>query len=258
MISLNEKTILVTGASSGVGRACATAFAQAGATLVLVARREERLSALQQNLDDRFGAHSVILAADISRKGDIERAFAALPQWARKVDILVNNAGLVKGMESEWETTSPDVDIMVDTNIKGLLTMTRLCLPGMLERGWGHVINLGSISGQEVYPGGSVYCATKFATRALSRGLKMDLLGTPIRVTSIDPGMVESEFSLVRFGGDEERASKVYTGMTPLSPEDVADAVVYAATRPPHVNISEMLILPTEQASTQLIHRREG
>ncbi|MFB0516073.1 MAG: SDR family NAD(P)-dependent oxidoreductase [Candidatus Neomarinimicrobiota bacterium] len=255
MMSLKEKTVLITGASSGIGAACAEAFAQAGATLVLAARRRERLEALQQGLQARFGTHAFIMAVDISQAAEVEQAFASLPPVGREVDILVNNAGTVKGLDPEWVVSPADVDLMIDTNIKGLITMTRLCLPGMIERGSGHVINIGSISGQEVYPGGSVYCATKFATRALTRGLKLDLLGSPIRVTSIDPGMVETEFSSVRFGGDEARAKKVYEGMTPLKPVDIADAVLYAATRPPHVNVSEMLILPTDQATTMLVHR---
>jgi NADP-dependent 3-hydroxy acid dehydrogenase YdfG len=191
------------------------------------------------------------MPVDVSRVDELSAAYEALPAVAKEVDILINNAGLVKGMEREWEVTPDDADVMIDTNIKGLLTMTRLVVPGMLERGAGHIINIGSISGQEVYPGGTVYCATKFAVRALSRGLKMDLLGTPIRVTSVDPGMVETEFSTVRFSGDEKRATQV------LGPEDVADAVLFAATRPQHVNISEVLILPTDQSSAKMVHREQ-
>lgn len=229
-------------------------FARGGPAVVLAARRKDRLEDLQRELQERFGTTCFLMPVDLSRVDKVDQAFASLPPLAREVDILINNAGLVQGLAPEWETSPEDVDLMVDTNIKGLITMTRLCLPGMLERGSGHVINVGSISGQEVYPGGSVYCATKFATRALIRGLKMDLLGTPVRVTSIDPGMVETEFSLVRFRGDAGRARKVYAGMTPLTPADIADAALYAATRPPHVNISEMLILPTDQASTTMVH----
>ena len=257
MFELKDKQVLITGASSGIGAACAETFARAGASLILAARREERLEQLGNSLRKRFGTVSVLMPVDVSRESDVTDAFSSLPADARKVDILINNAGLVKGLEREWEVSPDDVDVMVDTNIKGLLTMTRLVVPGMLERGSGHVINLGSISGQEVYPGGAVYCATKFAVRALSRGLKMDLLGTPIRVTSVDPGMVETEFSVVRFRGDEEQAAQVYEGTTPLRPEDVADAAFFAATRPPHVNISEILILPTDQASARMVHREQ-
>jgi len=256
MITLKEKTVLITGVSSGIGYACAEAFAQAGATLILAARRKDRLGALQRSLRERFGTTSFLMPVDVSRSDRVEQAFAALPPMGQKVDILVNNAGLVKGLEPEWEVSAEDVDTMIDTNIKGLITMTRLCVPGMIERGSGHVINVGSIAGQEVYPGGSVYCATKFATRALSRGLKMDLLGTPVRVTSINPGMVETEFSIIRFRGDEDRAKEVYASMTPLTPADIADAALYAATRPSHVNISEMLILPTDQSAARLVHRK--
>ncbi|MCH7521440.1 MAG: SDR family NAD(P)-dependent oxidoreductase [Candidatus Marinimicrobia bacterium] len=255
-MNLKNKLVLITGASSGIGDACAELFAQAGASLVLVARRRKRLEVLQQRLKERHNTESLVLASDVSRVGAVEPAFQALPPKWQAVDILINNAGLVKGMEPEWAITAADVDTMIDTNIKGLLTMTRLCIPGMLERGQGHVINLGSVAGREAYPGGSVYSATKFAVRALSRGLKMDLLGTPIRVTSIDPGMVETEFSVVRFGGDQTKAKEVYAGMTPLAADDIADAALYAATRPPHVNISELFIMPTDQAAARMVHRK--
>jgi NADP-dependent 3-hydroxy acid dehydrogenase YdfG len=257
MFDLKDKTVLVTGASSGIGAACAEIFAQAGASLILAARRKERLEQLSKSLQERFGTVSVVMPVDVSRVDELSAAYEALPAVAKEVDILINNAGLVKGLEREWEVTPDDADVMIDTNIKGLLTMTRLVVPGMLERGAGHIINIGSISGQEVYPGGAVYCATKFAVRALSRGLKMDLLGTPIRVTSVDPGMVETEFSIVRFHGDEKQAAQAYKGLTPLGPEDVADAVLFAATRPQHVNISEVLILPTDQASARMVHREQ-
>jgi serine 3-dehydrogenase len=257
MFDLKDKRVLITGASSGIGAACAEIFAQAGISLVLGARRKERLEQLSKSLQKRFGTVSVVMPVDVSRVDELSAAYEALPAVAKEVDILINNAGLVKGMEREWEVTPDDADVMIDTNIKGLLTMTRLVVPGMLERGAGHIINIGSISGQEVYPGGTVYCATKFAVRALSRGLKMDLLGTPIRVTSVDPGMVETEFSTVRFSGDEKRATQVYKGLTPLGPEDVADAVLFAATRPQHVNISEVLILPTDQSSAKMVHREQ-
>lgn len=257
-MTLKNKLVLITGASSGIGEACAELFARAGASLVLLARRRDRLEVLQQRLKERHKTESVVLVSDVSRVGEVEQAFQSLPPRWQAVDILINNAGLVKGMEPEWAVTAADVDTMIDTNIKGLLAMTRLCVPGMLERGHGHVINLGSVAGREAYPGGSVYCATKSAVRALSRGLKMDLLGTPIRVTSIDPGMVETEFSVVRFDGDQTKAREVYAGMMPLAAEDIADAALYAATRPPHVNISELFIMPTDQAAARMVHREES
>jgi NADP-dependent 3-hydroxy acid dehydrogenase YdfG len=229
MFDLKDKTVLVTGASSGIGAACAEIFAQAGASLILAARRKERLEQLSKSLQERFGTVSVVMPVDVSRVDELSAAYEALPAVAKEVDILINNAGLVKGLEREWEVTPDDADVMIDTNIKGLLTMTRLVVPGMLERGAGHIINIGSISGQEVYPGGGVYCATKFAT----------------------------EFSIVRFHGDEKQAAQAYKGLTPLGPEDVADAVLFAATRPQHVNISEVLILPTDQASARMVHREQ-
>lgn len=258
MISLQQKTVLITGASSGIGAACARAFAQAGASLVLLARRQERLEALQQRLHERHGSETVVMVSDVAQRDEVTRAFKALPRHWQAIDILINSAGGALGVAPEWETRAADIDTMIDVNIKGLLTLTGLCVPGMIERGFGHVINLGSIAGQEAYPGGSVYSATKFAVRALSRGLKMDLLGTPVRVTSIDPGMVQTEFSEVRFYGDKSRAEAVYEGLTPLTADDIAEAVLFAATRPAHVNISEMLILSTDQAAARMVHRQPG
>ncbi|MEE9466277.1 MAG: SDR family NAD(P)-dependent oxidoreductase [Candidatus Neomarinimicrobiota bacterium] len=258
MVSLQQKTVLITGASSGIGAACARAFAQAGTSLVLLARRQERLETLQQQLQERYGSDTVIVVSDVAQREKVTRAFKSLPRRWQAVDILVNNAGLALGVDNEWEARPQDIDAMIDVNVKGLLTLTGLCIPGMIERGLGHVINLGSIAGQEPYPTGSVYCATKFAVRALSRGLKMDLLGTPVRVTSIDPGLVQTEFSAVRFYGDKTRAEAVYEGLTPLTAEDIAEAVLFAATRPAHVNISEMLILSIDQAAARMVHRQKG
>lgn len=253
----DPSAILITGASSGIGAACAEAFALAGSRLLIMARRKDRLESLAARLAERHGAEVRIMVNDVSAADAVTKAFDSLPPEWQAVDILVNSAGLVQGVATEWETSSDDIDTMIDTNVKGLLTMTRLCVPGMLKRGRGHVINIGSIAGQEIYPGGSIYAATKFAVRALSRGLKMDLLGSPVRVTSIDPGLVETEFSLVRFDGDEQKAADIYADTDPLRPEDIADAVLYAATRPPHVNISEMLILATDQSAARMIHRHK-
>ena len=255
---MQQKTVLITGASSGIGAACARACAQAGASLVLLARRRERLEALQQSLYERHDCDAVVVVSDVSQRENVTTAFESLSQRWQAIDILINNAGGALGVAKEWETRPEDIDTMIDVNVKGLLTLTGLCVPGMIERGYGHVINLGSIAGQEAYPTGSVYSATKFAVRALSRGLKMDLLGSPVRVTSIDPGMVQTEFSEVRFYGDKTRADAVYEGITPLTPEDIAEAVLFAATRPAHVNISEMLILSTDQAAARMVHRRPG
>ncbi len=257
MIDLTGRTVLITGASSGIGRASAFAFANAGARLLLFARRVDRLEQLQAQLKQQHQVDSIVVPADLRDSSLLDQVWNKLPNNWRTVDILINNAGLALGANTEWETEATVVDAMIDTNIKSLLHMTRLCVPGMIERARGHVINLGSIAGHEAYPGGSVYCATKFAVRALSRALKMDLNGTPVRVSSIDPGMVETEFSVVRFSGDQNKADQAYADMSPLTADDIADAALYAATRPEHVNISEILIFPTAQSSARMVHRGE-
>jgi serine 3-dehydrogenase len=250
------KTVLITGASAGIGAACARAFAREGARLVLAARRTERLEALAEELRAAHGTECHLIALDV-RDGDaVAAALNGLPaEWA-EVDVLVNNAGLGRGMDKLQEGTPADWDEMIDTNVKGLLYTTRALVPGMVDRGRGHVVNLGSVAGHEVYPGGAVYCATKHAVDAITRGLRMDLLGSGVRVSTVDPGMVETEFSVNRFRGDEERARRVYAGMTPLTPDDIADAVLWCATRPPHVNIDEIILKPTDQASATQVHRR--
>ncbi|MCF2971114.1 SDR family oxidoreductase [Synechococcus sp. Nb3U1] len=247
--------ILITGASSGIGAACATLFARSGARLILAARRQDRLQELALDLEQAFGNPPYLLALDVRDRAEVQRAVQTLPpEWAA-IDILINNAGLSRGLDKLHKGVIQDWEEMIDTNLKGLLYVTRAVLPGMVERGRGHVVNIGSIAGRQTYPGGNVYCASKAAVRAISEGLKLDLLGTPIRVTEIQPGMVETEFSEVRFHGDSSRAAAVYQGVTPLTAMDVAEVVVFAATRPPHVNISEVLLLPTDQASTTLVHR---
>jgi 3-hydroxy acid dehydrogenase / malonic semialdehyde reductase len=251
-----DGTVLITGASAGIGAACARAFASAGARLILCARRTDRLQALADELKDTCGTEICQLELDVRDVGVVTRLIEDLPpQWAR-IDVLVNNAGLGRGTDKLHEANSSEWDEMVDTNVKGLLYVTRAVVPGMVRRGRGHVINLGSLAGHEVYPGGAVYCATKHAVDAITRGLRMDLVGTGIRVSTVDPGMVQTEFSVVRFRGDAERADKVYAGMTPLTPDDVADAVLYCATRPPHVDIAEIVMMPVDQGSTTLVHRR--
>ena len=253
MKRLHDATVLITGASAGIGLACAEAFADAGARLILSARRRDRLEDLAARLD----AETHVLELDVTDADAVQTAIDGLPEDWRAIDVLVNNAGLAKGLVPVYENTPEQIDAMVDTNVKGLLYVTRAVVPGMVERGRGHVINIGSTAGHGVYAGGTVYCATKHAVGAITQGLKIDLHGTPIRVSSVDPGLVETDFSLVRFEGDAERADPVYSTTTPLQPEDIADAVVYCAGRPPHVNVAEMIVMPTAQSSTSLIDRNE-
>ena len=254
---MDSSTVLITGASAGIGAACARAFAAAGARLLLAARRLERLEALTAELRDTHGTAVHLLELDVRDADAVARTLGALPPDWEEVDVLVNNAGLGRGMDRVYEGNPAEWDEMLDTNVKGLLHVTRAVVPGMVRRGRGHVINLGSVAGHEVYPGGAVYCATKHAVKAITQGLRMDLLGTKVRVSTVDPGMVETEFSLVRFHGDRERAERVYAGMTPLTPDDVADAILWCATRPPHVNIDEVILKPVDQASATLVHRQK-
>lgn len=254
MLSLQNQTVLITGASSGIGEACVRVFAQAGAKLLLVARRRERLEQLAAELSKEAGS-IYLLALDVRDRSAVESALSTLPDPWSTVDILINNAGLSRGLGKLQEGNFQDWEEMIDTNIKGLLYLTRCIVPGMVSRGRGHVVNIGSIAGLQTYPGGNVYCATKAAVRVISEGLKQDLLGTPVRVSCIDPGMVETEFSEVRFHGDAERAKQVYQGVTPLTPDDIADVIFFCVTRPPHVNISEVLLMPTDQAGATLFNR---
>jgi 3-hydroxy acid dehydrogenase / malonic semialdehyde reductase len=256
MFSVKNFIVLVTGASSGIGLACARIFAQAEAKVILSARRSERLDTLSQELQKEFNTDVHILPMDVTQRPQVESQLNSLPEDWSKIDILINNAGLSRGLDKLYEGNIQDWEEMIDTNVKGLLYVTRSVVPGMVERGRGHVINLGSLAGHQTYPKGNVYCGTKVAVRAISEGLKQDLLGTPLRVTSVDPGLVETEFSKVRFRGDEERAQGVYQGLTPLTPEDVADTVFYCATRPPHVNINEVLMMPTDQSGSTLVYRQ--
>lgn len=254
---LRDRLALVTGASSGIGRSCARAFAREGARLLLVARRAERLAVLEPELA-RMGAPAVSrLVLDVRDEAAVARAFAELdPSW-RDVEVLLNNAGLSRGLSPLHEGRSDDWNEMLDANVKGLLWVDRAVVPWMVARGRGVVVHLGSIAGRQVYPGGNVYCASKHAVRALTDGLRLDLLGTGVRVCSIDPGLVRTEFSEVRFHGDRARAEAVYRGMTPLDPEDVAEVVLFAVTRPAHVALAEVLLLPADQASANHVHRRE-
>ncbi len=257
MISLKDKTVCITGASAGIGAACATAFAEQGAALILSGRRLERVEGLGRTLRERHGVRVHTGRLDVRNQKEVQEYFDALPAEWREIDILVNNAGLSRGLDKLQEGKILDWDEMVDTNIKGLLYVSRAVLPGMVQRDRGHVINLGSIAGHQVYPGGNVYCATKFAVDALNQGMRMDLLGTAVRVTSIAPGLVETEFSEVRFRGDKERAAKPYENLTPLCAEDIAEIIIFCVTRPPHVNILETIVLPTDQASVYHYHRSQ-
>lgn len=255
MQSLRNQTVCVTGASSGIGTACAVECAKAGASVLLIARRAERLSSLAKDLSSRFGASVHTLVLDVRNRQRVEASFASLPDPWRTIDILVNNAGLSRGLSPLHEGNVDDWEEMIDTNVKGLLYVSRSVIPGMVERNRGHIINIGSIAGHQTYPGGNVYSASKFAVVALSRSLKMDLLGTAVRVTNVEPGLVETEFSQVRFHGDNARAAAVYEGYKPLTAEDVADIVLFCATRPPHVNLLEVLVVPTDQASATMVNK---
>jgi 3-hydroxy acid dehydrogenase / malonic semialdehyde reductase len=255
MGSLNGKTVFVTGASSGIGKATALTFAREGCRLLVCARRQELLSQLQSELSEAGApaVHSFVL--DVSDRAAVEEALSGLPEAWGEIDVLVNNAGLSRGLAKVYEDDPQNWEEMIDTNIKGLLYVTRQVVPGMVARGRGHVISLGSTAGYITYANGAVYCATKAAEKAISEGLKIDLMGTPVRVTSVDPGMVQSEFSAVRFRGDEDRAAKVYQNITPLQPEDIAEAIAWAASRPAHVNIHTIVMTTIDQANSVTFHR---
>jgi 3-hydroxy acid dehydrogenase/malonic semialdehyde reductase len=258
MYDLMGRTILITGASSGIGMAMAKLFSREGARLILCARRMDRLMLLAEELRAAHGTDMIALGLDVRDRRQVERAFQVeLPQSFRAIDVLINNAGLSRGLDPLQKGSEDDWEEMIQTNISGLLHVTRQVVPTMLSRGRGDVVNIGSTSSHEVYPGGAVYCATKHAVDALTRGLRMDLVASPLRVTQISPGMVDTEFSLVRFHGDHDRAANVYAGMTPLSPEDVADAAMYALTRPPHVQVGEIVLWPTAQAASTLVARHQ-
>lgn len=253
---LSGQIALVTGASSGIGQACAHSLAQAGCRVILTARRQERLATLAQTLENQFGIPMLPVALDVRDPEAVFKSLETLPGEWQKIDILINNAGLSRGLEPFHQGDLQDWQEMIDTNISGLLYVTRAVLPGMLERQRGHIVNLGSIAGHMTYPNGTVYCASKAAVRALTEGLKMDLLGTPIRVTSVDPGLVETEFGQVRFHGDQRRAQQLYQGLTPLTPQDIAEVILFCLTRPAHVNINQVILMPVDQASPYHLHRR--
>ena len=257
MAELSGSMVLITGASSGFGEACAHAFAGEGARLVLAARRRDRLETLAEELRSRYGSDVFLLGLDVRDRAAVEEQLGSLPDEWRGIDVLVNNAGLSRGLDKLHEGSIQDWEEMIDTNVKGLLYVSRTVIPWMVARKRGTVINIGSIAGHEVYPKGNVYCATKHAVAALTRGMRQDLLGTGVRVCSVDPGLAETEFSIVRFRGDAARARTVYDGLQPLNGEDVAQAVLFCASQPAHVQVAELILLPSAQASSTLVHRGE-
>jgi 3-hydroxy acid dehydrogenase / malonic semialdehyde reductase len=255
MKRLHKTIACITGASSGIGAACAKAFAAEGADLLLFARRKERLDTFAAGLAQEFAVRVHTAALDVRNRKDVTAAFNSLSDEWRQIDFLINNAGLARGLHKLYEGEVQDWEEMIDTNVKGLLYVSRTVVPWMVKRGTGFVVNIGSIAGHQVYPNGNVYCATKHAVKALSEGLKMDLLGTGVRVCSVDPGLVETEFSIVRFHGDVQRAAATYSNMKPLGPDDVADIVMFCVTRPAHVDVTDVIVMPTAQASVSHVHR---
>ena len=257
MSLLKNKITIITGASAGIGKACAEVFAREKSNLILTARRIDRLKVLANNLEKSYGIKVKCLKLDVRNYDEVKKAIDSLDKNWNKIDILVNNAGLSRGLDKIHEGKKEDWDEMIDTNIKGLAYVTRHVLPLMVKRKKGHVINIGSTAGHDVYPFGNVYAATKFAVKALSQSTRYDVLDKGIKVSSVDPGMVETEFSIVRFRGDRERAKKVYTGIKPLSPKDVAETVLFCATRPKNVNINQVILTPLAQASSTQVIRKE-
>lgn len=255
---MKGKIVFITGASSGIGEGCARKFASQGADLILNARNVAKLEALKQELEQKYGIRVLLLPFDVRDRKAAADALASLPDDWKAMDVLVNNAGLVIGVDKEFEGDLDEWDIVIDTNIKALLAITRMVVPGMVERGRGHIINIGSIAGDAAYPGGSVYCATKAAVKALSDGLRIDLVDTPLRVTNIKPGMVETNFSVVRYRGDKQTADNFYKGIRPLTGEDIAETVYFAASAPEHVQIAEVLVMPTYQATGTISYKKKA
>lgn len=254
MIGSNSRIVLITGATSGIGEATAKMLSKEGYKLILCGRRKERLAALKQALIKENTAVTT-LAFDVSDRSAVENAFESLPEEWRQIDVLINNAGNAHGLGPIQEGSIEDWDAMMDINVKGLLYISKMTMPAMIAKHSGHIINIGSIAGKEVYPEGNVYCASKYAVDAITTGMRIDLNAHNIKVTAINPGMVETEFSLVRFKGDEERAKKVYEGLQPLKPIDVAETIAFVLSRPSHVNIADLLLLPTAQATARIVHK---
>jgi serine 3-dehydrogenase len=257
MSQLKNKIVFITGASSGIGKACAELFAKEKANLILAARRLDRVKSLAKKLEKDNKIKTKCVKLDVRDFDQVNEVIKSLGNNWKKIDILINNAGLSRGLDKIYEGKKEDWDEMIDTNIKGLAYVTRHVVPLMVKRKKGHIINIGSTAGHEVYPNGNIYAATKFAVKALSQSMRLDVLDKGIKVTSIDPGMVETEFSLVRFRGDKERAKNVYKGLKPLSPKDVAEAVLFCATRPTDVNINQIILTPLAQASSTQVYRKE-
>ncbi len=244
-----NKIALVTGATSGIGKATARQLAEKDFNLIITGRRKERLEELANELKQKYNCETIILNFDIRKQAEVDKAIDGLPENWRNIDVLVNNAGLAAGADPIYDALLDDWERMIDTNIKGLLYISKKVMPFMMKRKSGHIVNIGSIAGKQVYPNGNVYCATKFAVDALTKAMRIDLLKHNIRVTQIAPGAVETEFSIVRYHGDKDKADNVYKGYTPLFAEDIANAIVFAVTRPAHVNIADVLIMPTAQAN---------
>lgn len=253
---IKDKIVFISGASSGIGEAIAKRFAKEGAVLLLCARNMEKLHTLKAELEKDYGVKVHVYQLDVTDKKAIDEVFNNIPEELRNIDILVNNAGLAQGLDKVQKGTPEEYDVVIDTNVKGLLYLTKKVVPMMIENNKGQVINMGSIAGIHAYPGGTIYCATKAAVKFISDGLRMDVVDTPIRVTNIQPGIVETNFSVVRFHGDEERAGKVYEGIEALTGEDIADIVAYAASVPPHVQICEVTVTPTHQATGGVVYKK--
>jgi NADP-dependent 3-hydroxy acid dehydrogenase YdfG len=257
MKSLKKKNVFVTGASSGIGKACAEMFASLGANVLMCARRIDRIEKLAIELHKKYKVKVFAFELDVRNFDDVQDAILGLPKEWKKIDVLLNNAGLSRGLNKIQEGVLLDWEEMLDTNVKGLLYVSKTVIPLMLKNKKGHIINIGSIAGRELYPGGNVYCASKHAVDALTKGMRIDLVDTPIKVSTVDPGLVNTEFSLVRYHGDKKRADTTYNGMKPLSGKDVAEAVQFIATRDDNINIAEILILPEAQASANLTFRKQ-
>jgi 3-hydroxy acid dehydrogenase/malonic semialdehyde reductase len=253
--SLKGKMIFITGATSGIGKSCAYAFAKEGANLIISARRKNLIDEIAEDLRTQFGVKVYSYKLDVRNKEEVISSVNSLPEEFKMIDILVNNAGLARGFSKFYEDNPDGWDEMIDTNVKGLLYVTHAVLPGMIERKFGHIINIGSIAGHEAYPKGAVYCATKHAVDAITRSLRMDTIDKNILVSTIDSGLVDTGFSTIRFYGDEEKAKNVYKGLDPLTGDDIAEAVIFCASRPPNVNIAEITLLAARQASATIAYR---
>ena len=252
---LKKCTVFITGASAGIGEACAREFARAGSRLIITARRHSKLKELARELEKQYATQILALKLDVRDSIAVDQLITDLPNEFKNIDVLVNNAGLVLGMEQIHETPKPDVDVMIDTNVKGVVNLIRAIVPQMEAVNHGHVINISSIAGLEAYPGGGIYCATKHAVAAITKSLRMDLVATDLRVSAISPGMVNTEFSTIRFKGDVDKANSVYDGLEAMVAKDIAEAVVYVAASPTHVQIADMVILANKQASATVVHR---